>query len=213
MTTLHKAMSFVGVAAAAVSMAFAATSAPDQVDQKELVGKKAPDFTLVDVEGKEHNLKAYTEEGKVVVLEWFNPKCPYVVKHYERFTTMNDLAKKYKDRGVVWLAVNSATEGDSTGGVEVNQAAREEWKINHPVLLDTDGKVGRSYGATNTPNMYVISAEGIVQYAGAIDSDSSARNEGETNYVAQALDAVLAGETVETAYAKPYGCSVKYGRN
>lgn len=213
MTTLRRIGTFFGIVAAASAVAVASLAGPDPVEQKDLVGQKAPEFTLVDTEGKEHNLAAYTQAGKVVVLEWFNPKCPYVVKHYEHNTTMNDLAKRYGERGVVWLAVNSGHEGNSTTGTEVNKAAQSEWEMNHPVLLDYTGKVGRSYGATNTPNMYVIDAEGTVRFAGAIDNNSDGRKAGDVNYVAQALDAVLAGETVATGYAKPYGCSVKYGKN
>jgi peroxiredoxin len=175
-------------------------------DQESLVGKKALDFTLTDTEGNEHSLGTYLSEGKVVVLEWFNPGCPYVVKHHKNHSTMRDLAAKYDDQGVVWLAVNSGPRETAEG----NQAKREAWSIEYPILLDAEGDVGKAYGSKNTPTMYVIDKEGVIQYVGAIDSDSSPNTLGDVNYVAQALDAILAGSNVETAYAKPYGCNVKY---
>lgn len=175
-------------------------------DQESLVGKKALDFTLTDTEGKEHTLSTYLNEGKVVVLEWFNPVCPYVKKHHEQHSTMRDLAGKYEDQGVVWLAVNSGPEDTA----EANQANREDWEITYPILMDSEGDVGKAYGSKNTPTMYVIDKEGVIRYVGAIDNDRDPHELGDTNYVQQALDAVLAGSNIETAYAKPYGCNVKY---
>ncbi|HZW09685.1 MAG TPA: redoxin domain-containing protein [Phycisphaerales bacterium] len=175
-------------------------------DQESLVGKKALDFTLTDTEGTEHTLSTYLGEGKIVVLEWFNPGCPYVVKHHEKHSTMRDLASKYEDQGVVWLAVNSGPNETAEG----NQSKREAWSIEYPVLLDSEGDVGKAYGSKNTPTMYVIDKEGVIQYVGAIDSDASPSKLGDVNYVAQALDAILADSNVETAYSKPYGCNVKY---
>ncbi len=209
------------VAACAMTLAAPLASAQDAVkpaaakmaSAEKLVGQKAPDFKLVDTEGKTHVLSEYVQKGNVVVLEWFNGECPYVVKHHSRNKTMSDLYNAYKDKGVVWLAVNSGHEGDSTTGAEVNEKFRKEWGIAYPILHDFTGETGRAYGSKNTPTMYVIDKNGIVAYAGAIDSDSSPNRLGETNYVKDALEAVLAGSTVATPYAKPYGCSVKYGRN
>jgi peroxiredoxin len=174
------------------------------------VGAPAPDFTLTDVEGNEHALSAY--KGKVVVLEWFNPDCPFVVKHHHHNKTMQEAYAAYKDTDVVWLAINSGAPGKQGHGLERNQRAVEEYGIEYPVLLDETGEVGHSYGATNTPHMYVIDVDGVLRYAGAIDDDRSARKPGETNYVRQAVDAVLAGEEVPTKETRAYGCSVKYGK-
>lgn len=188
-----------------------AGSSVSGVDQRELVGTQAPDFTLTDLEGKEHTLSDYTKEGKTVVLEWFNPTCPFVRKHYNSDAdTMDTMAKEYKDRNVVWLAINSAHEGHKTAALDLNKKMHETWEINHPVLRDTKGTVGKEYGARTTPNMYVIDAQGIIRYAGAIDDNNRAAEPGKTNYVREALDSVLAGETVKVTYSKPYGCSVKY---
>lgn len=171
-------------------------------------GDVAPDFTLQDQTGKEVSLADY--KGKIVVLEWFNEECPFVVKFYKE-GHMNKLAEKYKEKDVVWLAINS-TSGKSN---DSNARIAGEWKIDRPILNDSTGQVGKAYGATNTPHMYVIDKEGKVAYTGAIDSNLSSNTsdiDGATNYVVQALDAVLAGETVTTPKTKAYGCAVKYAK-
>ncbi|MBK7404721.1 MAG: redoxin domain-containing protein [Phycisphaerales bacterium] len=175
-------------------------------DQEDLVGKQATDFTLTDTLGEEHTLADYLGEGKIVVLEWFNPTCPYIIKHHQWHTTMTDLAAKYADQDVVWLAINSGKRDTA----EQNEKFRQKWSIEYPVLMDSEGAVGKAYGSKNTPTMYVIDKAGVVRYAGAIDNDSDPKSLGDTNYVEEALDAVIAGSNVETAYAKPYGCGVKY---
>lgn len=174
--------------------------------QEDLVGKPAPDFKLVDTDGVEHVLADYTKQGKVVVLEWFNPGCPYVKLHYETHTTMKDTAKKYEGKEVVWLAVATGATADRDSLAQ----ARTDWEIAYPVLLDAEGEAGRAYGSKNTPTMYVIDKEGNVAYAGAIDNDPQDSKTDDVNYVEKAVDALLAGSLVETGYAKAYGCSVKY---
>lgn len=172
------------------------------------VGAPAPAFTLTDTDGKTFNLADH--KGEVVVLEWFNPGCPYVKKHHEKLDTMAATYGAFKDKGVVWVAINSGAPGKEGAGLETNKTAKANWKIQYPVLLDETGMVGKMYGAKTTPHMYIINKDGTLAYAGAIDSDSSAGKAGETNYVKQALTQVLAGETVSTPETKPYGCSVKY---
>lgn len=175
---------------------------------KAKVGERAPDFTLTDTEGKTWTLSELTKQKKIVVLEWFNPECPYSgEKHYRNHHTMQDTAKAYKDKGVIWLSVNS--NDNNTGSKERNEQARKEFKIEHPILLDTTGDVARAYEAKNTPTMYVINADGVLAYWGAIDNDNSAENVGKVNYVAKALDEIIAGQTVTESKTKPYGCSVK----
>lgn len=200
-------------AATTVSVAMATQNGTmSQQQQGVTAGEKAPMFTLKDTEGKEHNLKDLLakDSTKAVVIEWFNPDCPFVVKHHENNTTMKDLAKKYADQGVVWMAINSGAEGLQGAGIERNKKAIEGWKIGYPVLMDMSGDVGRQYGAKRTPEMYVIAKDGTIVYHGAIDSDRSARNLGEINYVDEALKAHLAGETVATQRTQAYGCTVKY---
>lgn len=173
------------------------------------VGAKAPAFELKDTEGKTVSLAKALEQKKIIVLEWFNPGCPFVKKHHQHNKTMKNLAEKYKDQ-VVWLAINSSAEGKQGYGAELNQKFKKEWEITYPILLDSDGAIGRAYGAKTTPHMYVINAEGVLVYAGAIDDDSSAKKAGETNYVADAIEAVIAGGQPEVKQTKSYGCSVKY---
>lgn len=179
-------------------------------EQHAHIGEPAPAFTLIDTEGKTHNLADY--KGKVVVLEWFNPGCPVVVMHHEKHSTMKDLQKKFAEKDVVWLAVNSGAQGQQGHGKQTNADARKEWNIGYPVLLDESGKVGRAYEAKTTPHMYVIDKGGVLVYTGAIDNGSG-RKPGDINYVEQAVTQVLAGETVSTPETKPYGCAVKYAKN
>jgi peroxiredoxin len=176
------------------------------------VGSAAPDFSLADAKGKTHSLSQY--KGKYVVLEWFNPECPFVKKHYGS-GNMQKLQEEYTDKGVVWLTIDSSAPG-TEGNLSPEQAEKimTAWKTHQTaLLLDPEGKAGRAYGAKNTPNMVVISPEGKIAYEGAIDSKATpnpADIPKSTNYVKVALDESLAGKGVTTATTKPYGCSVKY---
>ena len=188
------------------AVAFAADSPP--------VGSVAPDFSATDAKGKTHSLSQY--KGKYVVLEWFNPECPFVKKHYGS-TNMQKLQGEFTSKGVVWLSVDSSAPG-TEGNLTPDQAEKTmaDWKTKSTaLLLDQDGKVGRAYGAKNTPHMFVINPEGKIVYEGAIDSKATP-NPGDipssTNYVKVALDESLAGKPVTTAQTKPYGCSVKYSK-
>lgn len=169
-------------------------------------GTKAPEFTLSSHDGKTINLSDY--KGKVVVLEWFNFECPFVKHHYEKTNTMVGLANKYKDKDVVWLAVNST--GLAT--VEKNKEFAEKYRLTYPILDDRSGKVGRAYGAKTTPHMFVIDGEGVIVYEGAIDNSPLGKTpeEGSVNYVDNALGDLASGKSVSTPSTKPYGCSVKY---
>lgn len=176
------------------------------------VGSAAPDFSLADANGKTHSLSQY--KSKYVVLEWFNPECPFVKKHYGS-NNMQKLQQEYTSKGVVWLTIDSNAPG-SEGNITTEQAQKitASWKTHQTaLLLDPEGKAGRVYGAKNTPNMVVISPEGKIVYEGAIDSKATPNPSdipSSTNYVKVALDESLAGKPVTTANTKPYGCSVKY---
>jgi peroxiredoxin len=174
------------------------------------VGAPAPDFTLTSVDGKAVSLSEFTAEGKTVVLEWFNPDCPFVKKHHAKHDTMKATHAKYPD--VTWLAINSGAPGKQGNGKERNAEAVKDYGITYPLLLDEDGTVGRLYGAKTTPHMFVIH-EGNLVYAGAIDDNRSPDKLGETNYVVAALDAIQAGKDVAEPETKSYGCSVKYSAN
>ena len=174
------------------------------------IGKKAPDFTLKDLEGKSHHLADYLKAGKTVVLEWFNPECPFIKKHHATFKTMNETYAAAAESGVVWLAINSGAKGKQGAGLERNLKAHKEFGMSFPLLLDETGEVGKAYGAKTTPHMFVIAPDGNLIYQGAIDSDPSPDKLGETNYVASALAAAKAGEKPAQSETRPYGCSVKY---
>jgi peroxiredoxin len=184
----------------------------DKKMSKAEVGEKAPMFKLKTAEGEKVKLAELIEQDKTVVLEWFNPDCPYVERHYEKQDTMKRLASKYADKDVVWLRVNSSHYADA----KYNKKWAKKWEIERPILVDQDGKVGRMYKAKTTPHMYIINGEGKLVYAGAIDDNRSVdpRDDPEetVNYVDRALQSLLAEEDIETAETKPYGCSVKYGK-
>lgn len=185
---------------------------PDDDVTPAKVGDKAPEFTLTDIDGKEHALAKYVEEGKTIVLEWFNPDCPVVAKYHQTNKAMRDTYRALKDRNVVWLAVNSGHEGHSSTGVDRNARAKKDWEIEYPILLDYSGKVGKSYGAKVTPQLVVIHGGKIV-YNGALDETLHAGREiGKINYVIRAVEQAQAGETVEVSSNKATGCSIKYAR-
>jgi peroxiredoxin len=174
---------------------------------------RAAGFRLTDTEGEEHALESYLETGRIVVLEWFNPDCPFVKKHHQSHRTMAQLEDRYSGRGVVWLAINSGAPGKQGAGLDRNVRAREECGIDYPVLLDESGRVGRLYGAKTTPHMYVIEPGGSIVYQGAIDDERGTKQLGKTNFVEKALEQLLAGESIAVPYSAPYGCSVKYGES
>jgi peroxiredoxin len=175
-------------------------------------GQSAPDFTLTDILGKKHSLSEF--QGKYVVLEWFNSECPFVQKHYES-SNMQGLQKKYGEKGVVWLTINStAPQSSNYRGPAQSQELVKDWKISSAALmLDPEGTVGKTYGARTTPQMWVIDPKGKVIYAGGIDDKATFRVtdvQGARNYVSAALDESMAGKPVAVPAAAPYGCSVKY---
>ena len=175
-------------------------------------GAAAPDFTLTDSAGKKQSLSEY--KGKVVVLEWINFDCPFVKKHYNS-GNMQKLQDKYTKDGVVWLSINTSVAGGKGGHYvsdEVN-AKLKQLKAHPTAYLQDDGTVGKLYGATCTPHMFVIDKTGTLVYAGAIDDkDTADAADVKTahNYVAAALDAQLSGKPIAVSSTKPYGCHVHY---
>lgn len=176
------------------------------------VGQPAPDFALTDATGQTQSLAQ--QRGKVVVLEWFNPQCPFVQKHY-RSGNMQRLQHEAAGQGVVWWSINSSAAGNE-GHLSPELAKQVLAELNaspSALLLDADGTVGRRYGAKTTPHMFVINAAGVLVYAGAIDDIRSvdpADVDKAVNYVRQALGETAASKSVSVAETKPYGCSVKY---
>jgi hypothetical protein len=177
------------------------------------VGRAAPDFTLTDINGQPHSLSEF--KGKTVVLEWVNPECPFVMKHYDKSGNMPKTQQTATADGVVWLSINSAAPGRE-GDYDPAQVKAWQARIHSAAtdyFRDQDGKVGRLYDARTTPHMYVIDPSGTLVYAGGIDSIRSSRVEDiakATNYVNAALADLKAGRPVRTKNSQPYGCAVKY---
>ncbi len=175
------------------------------------VGQPAPDFSATDTNGKSHKLSDF--KGKLVVLEWTNPGCPFVQKHYSG--NMQALQKEFTGKGVVWLAINSTdTESaDYQAPAKLAGWMKEKGGVPTATLMDEPGKIGQLYGAKTTPHMYIVDTQGRLAYAGGIDSIPSARESDiktATNYVRQGLNEALAGKPLTSASTRPYGCSVKY---
>lgn len=164
-----------------------------------------PSFTLSDQDGKKVSLGDYA--GKIVVIEWINPDCPFSKRHAER-GTLKKLAARYGDKNVAFLAINSTHYFT----VEKNKAWHAKHGYTYPILDDRSGKVGKAFGAKTTPDIRIIDAKGAVAYSGAIDDDPRGRSKEATCYVSQVLDELLAGKKVSTSLTKPYGCSVKYAK-
>ena len=198
-TAVHVA--FAAAAALGAGLAFAATP-----------GQPAPDFTVNDASGKPVKLSEF--RGKHVVLEWTNPECPFVQKHYNA-KNMQALQKEYGAKEVVWLSVNSTSRdhAEYMDGARMAAWMQKQGGAPKAVLIDDTSTTGRAYAARTTPHMFVIDPAGRIVYAGAIDdkrSTNPADVKGANNYVRAALDASLAGKPVATASTAPYGCSVKY---
>ena len=179
--------------------------------QAATVGQPAPDFTLMDTAGQPVKLSQF--KGKPVVLEWNNPGCPFVKKHYQG--NMQALQKEVAAQGGVWLAINSTRDdsGDYLAPAQLGRWMTEQKASPTATLMDEDGKVGQAFAARVTPHMYIVNAQGVLVYAGGIDSIASARVDDipkATNYVRQAMAEIQAGKPVSVATSRAYGCSVKY---
>lgn len=193
------------LALSAFAIAASAHAAPS-------VGQPAPDFTLSDAGGKPVKLSDY--RGKYVVLEWTNPGCPYVKKHYNS-GNMAGTQQDAVSKGVVWLSINSTEKSsyDYMEPAKLTAWLKERKAQPTAVLMDEEGKAGRAYGARTTPHMYIVSPQGSLVYAGGIDSIPSSNAEDikkAVNYVKQGLGEALAGKPISAATTRAYGCSIKY---
>jgi peroxiredoxin len=169
------------------------------------VGDAAPDFTLTDLDGKTHKLSDY--RGRVVVLEWFSPACPFCVYAYSDGPLAEQPERLMKE-GVVWLSVNSQNPNHPGAKLEKNKSFVEKHGLEAPLLFDPTGAVGRSYGAKTTPHCFVIDAKGVLVYAGGLDNAPNGKVEGDAepiNYVDAAIADLKAGRPVATKSTRAYG--------
>jgi peroxiredoxin/gas vesicle protein len=184
-----------------------ATPQPGKRERDASRGRKAPDFELDSFDGRTFKLSDY--QGSFVVLEWLNTDCPQVKYHYEQAKTMVNLAQKYREQNVVWLAINSTSQTTT----EANREFTRKYGLPYPILDDRSGVVGRLYGAGRTPHLFVIDREGYIAYSGAIDNaspDKPQRGGAKTNYVDKALSELLAKKKVSVPATPPYGTAVGY---
>jgi len=203
-TRLVKAV-FISVAFAA-AVGIAVSAAPQS---PPAVGDTAPAFTLKCVCGTNHSLAEF--KGKIVVLEWTNPGCPVVQRHYKD-GLMPAAQKAAREKGVVWLAVNSTDPGHGNYREPADlKTTYTGWQAAYAAqLMDADGATGQAYGAKTTPHIIIIDAQGKIAYNGAIDDDTNGSKTDRTNYALAAVDALLGGNSIAVTTTKPYGCSVKY---
>lgn len=176
------------------------------------VGQPAPGFTLTDTAGKSVQLADF--RGRHVVLEWVNPGCPYVRKHYNS-ANMQGTQQEVTTQSVVWLAINSTetASADYLPPAELARWMQDQKAAATHTLMDVDGRVGKAYGARTTPHMYIVDPKGTLVYAGGIDSIPSSRADDikkAVNYVKQGVRQSLAGQPISDATTRPYGCSIKY---
>ena len=209
---LSKRSLFIGAASLALvggAGALWLSSAEAAID----VGAPAPNFSVVDAAGNTRTLSEFA--GKTLILEWTNKDCPFVVRQYNS-GNMQAVQQAAAGHGAVWLQVISSAPGEQ-GHLSGAEALAQAQAVNaqvETVLIDESGDMGHAYGATNTPHMYIINPEGVLVYQGAIDSRSTANSntgfDGVTNYVTGALASLAAGEAVDPAQTRAYGCTVKY---
>lgn len=193
-------------------LAFAATPLAASATNAPSVGQSAPEFTLQDVNGKTVRLSDF--RGRYVVLEWNNPSCPFVQKHYGS-GNMQQLQKEAAAKNVAWLTINSTEvgHGDYQAPAQLARWMREQGGAPAATLMDAEGVAGRAYAARVTPHMYIVDPQGRLIYAGGIDDKPSARASdipAATNYIRVGLAQALAGQPLSQATTRAYGCSIKY---
>jgi peroxiredoxin len=179
---------------------------------EQTTGQPAGNFRLMDADGKAVTLSQF--KGRPVVLEWNNPGCPFVQKHYDS-GNMQAAQAKAKAMGAAWLTINSGAPGKQghMTGAEAKAFLAAQKAQPTAYLLDPQGRVGKGYGAKTTPHMYLIDASGKLVYQGGIDDKPTANKAdipGARNHLLAALGEVKAGKKVSVPEARPYGCSVKY---
>ena len=176
------------------------------------VGDTARDFSLKNTDGKMVSLKTHSGEKGAIVIFTCNT-CPYSKAYEDRII---DLQSKYKDKGYPVIAIQPNDPARSPGDSFDNMKARAKEKgFNFPYLIDTTQEITTTYGATNTPHVYVLEKESgkfTVKYIGAIDNNSRDASSASEKYVEKAVDALLAGSEVEKTSTKAIGCTIKWSK-
>jgi len=197
----------------------AAKPSSDRAASKAQLGKPAPAFKLHDLDGKEVSLASF--RGKTVVLEWFNPDCPFAKAAHEK-GPLADLAKRVANDKLVWLSINSSAAGKQGNGRDRNVKAKSDFGMTNPILLDEDGAVGHAYGAEKTPHLFIVDDKGVLRYRGGLDNAPMGTVDNERPrlpatpadkvepYVEDALQDLKQRRAVRLAETPSYGCSVKY---
>lgn len=176
------------------------------------LGEAVPDFVLDGIDGQQVRLSDL--RGNRVVLEWFNPECPFSSFAHEH-GVLTGLARELREEGVLWLAINSAGDEKMGGGLEASREAAKRWGMSHPVLVDPTGEVGRMFDATNTPEVFLIDERGRLRYLGAIDNAPFGKVPGggaPQNYLLEALAGLDETPPRDVAPRQPYGCRIKYAQ-
>jgi peroxiredoxin len=201
-----RAAAIVSIAVAGIGLAgLAQGSGLGRVD----VGVQAPQFTAKGADGKQHSLRDYA--GKLVVLEWTNPVCPFTAVKYKS-GAMQALQRYAASRQIVWLSIDTAAPDKA--GYLTPPAARARIAQTHATvtafLFDVDGNIARSYGAKTTPSFFVVNRDGKLAYEGAMDDQVFADDTAGREYVKSALDDLVAGRRVQKTETQPQGCAVEY---
>ena len=182
-------------------------SSPALSDNKEK--DQSVSFSLKDQDGNTVNLSDYI--GKVVVLEWVNPDCPFTKRHYsDKYKTAIKLYNKYHQKGVIYIGINSTNYFDQGK----NKQWHDSFNLPFSILDDHDGTVGKQFKARSTPHVFVIDKTGKIAYQGAIDNDSYGDKESKdiVNYVDVVVNDLISGKAPSITETTPYGCSVKYAK-
>jgi len=214
MTRNSKLLTITITAMAALLLAgIAVVQAAEKESTPGQVGSVVDDFTLTDTAGKEHTLSEYLAKHDAVILEWFNPDCPYVKKYHDGPNpSMGEAFDFISDKDIAWMAVNSGAPGKQGHGVDRNAKAKADYGLDYPILLDGDGSVGRSFNATSTPQLFLIGKDGTLLYNGGVDDTRVNSDTPGVNYMIDAVKQFVAGKEINPATTPHPGCSVKYAK-
>jgi peroxiredoxin len=173
------------------------------------VGAAAPAFSARGADGKRHSLHDYA--GKLVVLEWTSPVCPFTAVKYKN-GAMQALQRYAASHDIVWLSIDTAAP-DKAGYLSAAAARARIAQTQATVtafLFDLDGNIARSYGAKTTPSFFVVDRDGKLAYQGAMDDQVFADQAHGHEYIKSALTDLVAGHRVRDPETQPQGCAIEY---